>query len=81
MALVIGWNNEQTVQYEGIAKLANEAELKELLPIYFSVFSEGQERKGNSDIAYFCIIPSWICYSDFNDPLKIEELQLKCFDP
>ena len=78
-ALVIGWNNEQTIQYEGRAKPANEVELKELLPIYFSVFPEGRERKENSDIAYFCIIPKWIRYSDFNDPLKIEELQLNVF--
>jgi len=73
IAFVIGWDNEQTIQYEGIAKTPSAQELDELLEIYFNVFPDGKERKENwNDIAYFCVEPRWIRYSNFNNQ-KIEE--------
>ena len=73
IAFVIGWDNEQTVQYEGIAKVPAPEELDKLLPVYFNIFPDGKERKEAwEDIAYFRITPKWIRYSDFNIP-KIEE--------
>ena len=74
VALVIGWNNEQTIQFEGIARIPSENELDELLSVYFEAFPYGKDRKENwEDIAYFCVEPKWIHYSDFNLPQKIEE--------
>ena len=74
IAFVIGWDNEQTIQYEGIAKIPTTAELDKLLEIYFKAFPDGKERKENwKDIAYLCVEPKWIQYSDFNIPQKIEE--------
>jgi general stress protein 26 len=67
IAFVIGWDNEQTVQYEGIAKIPTLGELDNLLKIYFEVFPDGKDRKENwKDIAYFLVEPKWIRYSDFN---------------
>ena len=78
IAFVIGWDDEQTVQYEGIARIPSESELDELLKTYFDVFPEGVERKENwKDIAYFCVEPKWIRYSNFNQPGRIEELEFK----
>jgi general stress protein 26 len=75
VALVIGWKSEQTVQYEGIAKIATENELNELLKVYFNVFPKGKERIDNwTDLTYICIEPRWIRYSDFNIPQRIEEM-------
>lgn len=75
IAFVIGWHNEQTIQYEGNAKISTVKELDRLLETYFSVFPDGRERKENwKDIAYFCVEPKWIRYSDFSNPQKIEEL-------
>lgn len=74
IAFVIGWENEQTIQYEGIAKIPTAEELDKLLETYFKTFPDGKERKENwKDIAYFYVDPKWIRYSDFNDQ-KIEEL-------
>jgi hypothetical protein len=38
IAFVIGWDDEQTIQYEGIAKIPTAEELDKLLEIYFKVF-------------------------------------------
>jgi len=74
IALVIGWDKEQTLQYEGLAKIPGAAELDGLLETYFRVFPDGRERKASwKDIAYFVVEPKWIRYSDFNEPQRIEE--------
>jgi general stress protein 26 len=74
IAFVIGWDNEQTMQYEGIAKIPGANELDRLLKVYFNVFPDGRDRKENcKDIAYFCVEPKWIRYADFNNQ-QIEEL-------
>jgi uncharacterized pyridoxamine 5'-phosphate oxidase family protein len=76
LAFVIGWESEQTVQYEGSAKIPLPDELEELLPIYFHVFPNGRQRKENwKDLVYFSVEPKWIRYSDFGDPSVIEELR------
>jgi uncharacterized pyridoxamine 5'-phosphate oxidase family protein len=77
ISFVIGWD-EETVQYEGKARIATETELKELLPEYFKVFPDGIDRNKNEKrIAYFCVDPNWIRYSDFrNKEAKIEELKM-----
>jgi uncharacterized pyridoxamine 5'-phosphate oxidase family protein len=74
IAFVIGWDNEQTIQYEGNARVPTANELDKLLETYFSFFPEGKERKENwKDVVYFCVTPKWIRYSDFNSS-QIEEL-------
>jgi general stress protein 26 len=76
VALVIGWDSEQTVQFEGLAKIPSSAELEEFLPIYFQVFPDGRGRKENwEDLVYFCVEPKWVRYSDFGSPSVIEELK------
>ena len=73
IAFVIGWDSEQTIQYEGIAKIPTTEELDKLLEIYFKVFPDGKERKETwENIAYFCVEPKWVRYSDFSNQ-KIEE--------
>jgi uncharacterized pyridoxamine 5'-phosphate oxidase family protein len=75
IALVIGWESEQTIQYEGIAGVGGTEELEQLLPAYFEKFPEGRDRKENwKDIVYFCVLPKWIRYSDFTGPVQIEEM-------
>jgi general stress protein 26 len=67
ISFVIGWENEKTVQYEGVAKIPKENDLDELLEIYFAKFPDGIDRKRNwKNIAYFSVQPKWIRYSDFN---------------
>jgi uncharacterized pyridoxamine 5'-phosphate oxidase family protein len=77
ISFVIGWD-EETVQYEGKARKPTEDELEKLLPEYFKAFPDGIERnKTEKRIAYFCVEPGWIRYSDFrNNEAKIEELKM-----
>ena len=76
VALVIGWEDEITVQYEGLATMLtnNDDTYRE---IYFSVFPDGRDRAVNwPNIVHFKIQPKWIRYSNFNDPAVIEEMIL-----
>ncbi len=76
VALVIGWEDEITVQYEGLATmLTNGDDLYR--EIYFSAFPDGRDRAVNwPGIVHFKIQPKWIRYSNFNDPAIIEEMIL-----
>jgi general stress protein 26 len=77
VSFVIGWDNEQTIQYKGIAKIPNTKELEKLLLTYFAVFPEGRNRRNNcKNIAYVYIEPTWIRHSDFNEiTRKVEEIE------
>lgn len=76
VALVIGWDNEITVQYEGIAEvLGNGDQAQQLREIYYKTYPDGRERAATwPGLVYIKVTPKWIRYSDFNEPLKIEEL-------
>lgn len=77
VALVIGWDNETTVQYEGRAQQLTGEELEQAKAVYFTKFPDGTIREQWPDIAYYIIRPSWIRYSDFNtDPPLIAETTL-----
>jgi hypothetical protein len=73
IALVIGWDDAETVQYEGVADEPTGEELARIKSIYFAKFSDGVERGRQPGIAYFRVRPTWIRYSDFRkgDPVII----------
>ena len=77
IALVIGGlagDEEQTVQYEGLADEPRGAELETLKALYFRVFPEGRERQGWPGLTYVRTRPLWLRYSDFDQvpPLVVE---------
>ena len=75
-SVVMGWDGEQTVQYEGSAERLAEAELLRCQAAYFSTWPEGRARSSWPHIAYFVIRPAWIRYSDYaQQPQLIEELR------
>lgn len=66
ISFVIGWDDEQTIQLEGIARIPFASELDILLPFYFRAHPDGRDRKENrADLAYFCVKPRWIRYANF----------------
>ncbi len=65
IALVIGWDEERTVQYEGIADEPRGEELARLKAVYFSAFPDGRQREHWAGITYFRVRPVWLRYSDF----------------
>jgi uncharacterized pyridoxamine 5'-phosphate oxidase family protein len=74
IALVIGWDNEQTLQYEGRVVFQAGKEFNKMLGLYLKAFPDAMEReKYWKDIAHFIVVPEWIRYSDFNDPPTIDE--------
>jgi general stress protein 26 len=76
VAVVIGWDNETTVQYEGIATELNGAEAEYYKEIYFEIYPDGRERaKTWPHIVHFKITPKWIRYSDFNEGGGIEGIE------
>jgi hypothetical protein len=73
-SLVIGWDDEQTLQYEGTAILPSEPDLSRYQQLYFARWPECRPHQEWPDIAYVVVLPSWIRYSDFNQqPPTIRE--------
>ncbi len=74
IALVIGWDDEQTVQIEGTVDEPQGAELDRLKLVYFAAWPDGLERQAWKDITYVRVRPTWARYSDFRAGGKIVEL-------
>jgi pyridoxine/pyridoxamine 5'-phosphate oxidase len=68
-SMVIGWNQETTVQYEGIADAPVGAELERLKAVYFGVYPECMSHQAWEGITNFRLPPTWIRYSVFNSRL------------
>ena len=76
-SLVIGWDNEQTLQYEGTALLPTGPDLARYQATYFTRWPDGRARLSWPNLTHLVIRPTWIRYSDFNQqPPVIEELHL-----
>jgi hypothetical protein len=76
-SLVVGWDGEQTVQYEGIAAEPKGAGLKRYQEAYFAVWPDCVAHLSWPGIAYFVVRPQWIRYSDYDQkPPLIEEVSL-----
>ena len=73
-SFVIGWEGEQTVQYEGEAQELSGNELERLQRIYFEVWPDCRSHLTWPDIAYFVVRPRWIRYSDYDQsPPLVQE--------
>jgi pyridoxine/pyridoxamine 5'-phosphate oxidase len=73
IAFVIGWDEEVTVQIEGIADEPHGAELARLKQTYFAAYPDGRERERWSHITWVRVRPLWFRYSDFNAGGQIVE--------
>ncbi|MCU1322458.1 MAG: hypothetical protein JWM43_2107 [Acidobacteriaceae bacterium] len=72
--LVVGWEGEQTVQFEGEAFLPEGEELMRYKSVYFAKWPEGLEHQSWPGIVYFVVRPRWIRFSDYDQqPPLIEE--------
>jgi len=65
IALVVGWDAEQTVQIEGVADEPTGPELDRLKRVYFAAYPDGPERQSWKGITYVRVRPTWARYSDF----------------
>src|SRR5689334_3234619 len=77
VALVIGWDAEQTAQLEGVADFPTGAELTACKQVYFAAWPDGPEREAWPNIGYVRVRPTWVRFSDFGEaPARVEEMQL-----
>ena len=67
-AIVVGWDDEQTVQCEGLADEPTGAELAACQRAYFDRFPDGPTRLAWPGITYFRVRPTWIRFSDVRGP-------------
>ena len=71
--MVIGWEDEQTVQIEGVADEPTGPELARLKAVYFEAYPDGVDREKWPGITYVRVRPQWMRYSDFRTPSRIVE--------
>ncbi len=75
VALVIGWDDEITVQFEGIATELRGPEDDHCRGIYFEAYPDGRERAASwPGLVHFKVEPKWLRYSNFNEPVVVKEL-------
>jgi general stress protein 26 len=76
VAVVIGWDDETTVQYEGEAEvLSNDSASDNYRQIYYTAWPDGRERAETwPGLVHIRIAPKWARYSNFNEPSVIQEV-------
>jgi len=65
VALVIGWDNEMTVQCEGMADIPMGADRDRCVQAYLAQYPNGVKRAHDQDIVHVRVRPSWLRYSDY----------------
>lgn len=73
VCFVVGWQNDQTLQYDGLADQPAGAELERIKAFYQSVFPQKTSHEFWPGNDYFRVRPRWIRLSNYNIPRKIEE--------
>ena len=72
IALVIGWDDEITVQLEGVVDFPTGAELERIRECYFITYPDGRDRLAWPGITHARVRPTWLRYSDFNKQETLE---------
>jgi len=74
VAIVIGWDNDITVQINAVAVELTGIELINAKKAYFAKNERAKKWESRPDITYFAFNPKWLRYSDVSkDPWVIEE--------
>lgn len=76
VAVVIGWDDEITVQCEGTADILIGRERERCLSAYFDQYPAGRERAQDPDIAHVRVRPGWVRHSDYRPDFNIHETRL-----
>jgi pyridoxine/pyridoxamine 5'-phosphate oxidase len=75
-ALVIGWDNDISVQIEGEARRPQGDDLAQAKAAYFREWPDGRGRENWPDIAYIVVKPRWMRYANYAGAPVIEEFAL-----
>jgi pyridoxine/pyridoxamine 5'-phosphate oxidase len=76
-ALVIGWDDQVSLQVEGVARRPVGDDLMSAKAAYFEAWPDGRGRENWPDIAYIVVKPTWVRYSNYAaGPPVVEEFKL-----
>ena len=76
-ALVIGWDENISLQIEGVARRPVGNDLASAKAAYFGEWPDGRARENWPNIAYVVVKPKWIRYSNYAaGPPVVEEFRL-----
>lgn len=77
VALVIGWDDNITVQIQADAQKLTGEELERAQKSYFAKNPRAEKWATKPDIAFYAFKPYWLRYSDLNqDPWFVKEFNL-----
>jgi len=76
VALVIGWDDNISLQIEGVARRPVDADLSSAKAAYFREWPDGRARENWPNIAYVVVRPKWIRYSNYSGAPMVEEFTL-----
>ena len=77
VAVVIGWDDNITVQMSAVAKLLVGSKLEQAQAAFFAKDPKAQRWQNRPNIVYFAFEPTWVRYSDLTSrPWKIEEFDV-----
>ncbi len=66
VAIVIGWDNRETVQYEGVARELTDKELPIIEDNYWHKTPQAKKHHQNPNERYFLVSPQWLQYTNLN---------------
>lgn len=75
VALVVGWDDEQTLQIDGTVDMLSGVELARLRDFYLSIFPQKASHPNWPGNHYFRIRPRWMRFSDYHMPRTVEEFR------
>ena len=74
--LVIGWEDNISLQIEGVARRPVGDDLASAKAAYFREWPDGRARENWPNIAYVVVRPKWIRYSNYSGAPVVEEFTL-----
>ena len=75
-ALVVGWDDEQSVQIEGIARAPEGEDLAEAKQAYFAGWPDGKTRESWAAITYIAVRPGWLRCASYSGIQTVIEFTL-----
>jgi general stress protein 26 len=75
-ALVIGWDDNISLQIEGLARRPVGDDLASAKAAYFREWPDGRARENWPNIAYVVVRPKWVRYSNYSGAPVVEEFTL-----
>lgn len=76
VSVVIGWDADGTVQYEGVARKLEGEEADKYSEMYFTKVPKSRRHKDTEGEIYFLIEPKWLRFTEVAfEPWKITELK------